>query len=99
MSESMVKSVEVATDPAGRFQVGEEVRVVLSRTMGHKAVWISYVIPLCILVILILSLSRVFENESVAGGCAIAGVGLWYLLVWLFRSRLATGFVFRIEKL
>lgn len=98
MSESTVKTVEVASDPAGSFQVGDEVRVVLSRTMGHKAVWISYVIPLCILVILILSLSRVLDSELATGAFAIAGIALWYLLVWLFRSRLATGFVFRIEK-
>ncbi len=98
MSENVTKQVEVATDPLGSFKVGDEVRVVLSRTMGHKAVWISYVIPLCILVILILSLSRVFHSELLAGGCAIAGVALWYLAVWLFRDRLADGFVFTIEK-
>jgi sigma-E factor negative regulatory protein RseC len=62
-----------------------------------KAVWISYVIPLMVLMILILSLSTVFEKEYMRGLVAIAGVGVYYFFVWLFRKKLNNEFVFYIK--
>ena len=44
--------------------------------------------------ILVLSLSIVVENEFLRGGIAIAGVGLYYLLIWLLRGKLANQFEF-----
>ena len=67
-------------------------------TMGLKAVWISYVIPLIILMILILSLSPVFKNEYLCGLAAIAGVAIYYFGIWLFRDRLSNEFVFYIKE-
>ena len=97
MSESKVKEISVPTDPYSVHEVGEEVQVMLKKSMGLKAVWISYVIPLFILMILILSLSSVNVHEAYVGLGAIAGVALYYLVIYLFRSRLANDFVFYIK--
>ncbi len=97
ISESKVKSISVPTDPYTERQVGDEVDVVLKKSMGLKAVWISYVIPLFILMILILSLSSVTVHEVYAGLGAIAGVALYYLIIYLFRDRLSKDFVFYIK--
>ena len=85
------------TDPYATYQVGEEVKVCTKMTMGLKAVWISYVIPLAVLMILILSLSGIFENEALRGLVAIAGVCVYYFLVWLFRDKLKNEFTFYIK--
>ena len=98
MSEQKVKVVSVPTDPYAHHQVGDQVDVVLQRSMGMKAVWISYVIPLCILMILILSLSSVTGHEGISGLGALAGVALYYLGIYLFRDRLAEDFVFYIKE-
>ena len=97
MSESKMKEISVPTDPYSDRKVGEEVDVVLKKYMGLKAVWISYVIPLFILMILILSLSSVTVHEVYAGLGAIGGVALYYLLIYIFRDRLAKDFVFYIK--
>ena len=97
MSESKMKEISVPTDPYSDRKVGDEVDVVLKKSMGMKAVWISYVIPLFILMILILSLSSVTVHEVYVGLGAIAGVALYYLVIYLFRSRLANDFVFYIK--
>lgn len=99
LSENVTKTVDVRTIPGQDFQVGEEVQVVLSRVMGHKAVWLSYVIPLVILISLILLCSFLSVNEFVSGLVAMAGVAAWYFGVWMFRDRLRNEFVFGIEKL
>ena len=94
MSEDEEKVIMVPTDPYTVYQVGDEVQVLTKISMGLKAVWISYVIPLLILMILILSLSSVIGNEVVVGLVSVAGVALYYLAIWLLRDRLADEFVF-----
>ena len=50
MSEYTKKAVEVPTRAWENFTPGEEVNVVLKASMGHKAVWRAYVLPLLVLV-------------------------------------------------
>ena len=97
MSEEEEKVIMVPTDPLAEHKVGDEVKVMTKMTMGLKAVWISYVVPLAVLMILILSLSAVIANEIVLGLVAIAGVALYYFGIWLFRDRLSNEFVFYIR--
>ncbi len=97
MSEDEEKVIMVPTDPYAEHQVGDEVQVMTKMTMGLKAVWISYVIPLAVLMILILSLSSVIGNELLLGLVAIAGVSIYYFFVWLFRDKLSNEFVFYIK--
>ena len=97
MSEDEEKVIMVPTDPYADRKVGDEVEVLTKMTMGLKAVWISYVIPLAVLMILILSLSALIANEIVLGLVAIAGVALYYFGIWLFRDRLSNEFVFYIR--
>ena len=98
MSEEQEKLISLPTDPYAAYNVGDQVQVCTKMTMGLKAAWISYVIPLAILMILILSLSLVLENEAMRGVVAIAGVGLYYFLIWLFRDRLRSEFVFYMKQ-
>ena len=85
------------TDPYATYNVGDHVQIATKMSMGMKAVWISHVIPLMVLMILILSLSAVFEKEYLRGLVAIAGVGVYYFIVWLFRGKLKNEFVFYIK--
>ena len=97
MSEDKEKLIMVPTDGFAERKVGDEVQVLTKMTMGLKAVWISYVIPLVILMILILSLSSVIDNEFLRGGVALAGVGIYYFVIWLFREKLSDQFEFYIN--
>lgn len=98
MSEEQEKVIMVPTDPYTSYEVGESVQVLTKMTMGMKAVWISYMIPLAVLMILILSLSSVIGNEGIRGLVAIGGVALYYFIIWLFRHKLSNEFVFYIRK-
>lgn len=97
MSEEEDKVIMLPTDPYTKYSVGDEVQVLTKMSMGLKAAWISYVIPLAILMILILSLSSVFEKEWICAIAAIGGVALYYFIIWLFRERLSNEFVFYIK--
>ena len=97
MSEDKEKVIMVPTDPYALHKAGDEVEVFTKMSMGMKAVWISYVIPLAVLMILILTLSEIFDNQMVCGLSAVGGVAIYYLIIWLLRSRLESEFTFYIK--
>ena len=97
MSEVQEKVISLPTDPYATYNVGDEVELCTKMSMGMKAVWISYVIPLLILMILILSLSDVCQSEAMTGLASVGGVALYYLVIWLLRGRLNNEFVFYIK--
>lgn len=98
MSEYTKKAVEVPTRVWENFTPGEEVNVVLKASMGHKAVWLAYVLPLLVLVAVLMGTLALGAGELTAGLGAIAGVALYYLFLWLFRDRLRNEYVFTIER-
>jgi len=97
LSEFETKIIEVPTDGFAQRQVGDEVEVMMKRSMGLKAVWICYVIPLAVLMLMILLFSRISDSELVTGSAGISGVGIYYLVIWLFRDRLSQDCVFYIK--
>ena len=97
MSEDEEKVIMLPTDPYADHKVGDQVQVGTKMSMGLKAVWISYVVPLAVLMILILSLSCFIENELLVGAVSIAGTAFYYFGIWLFRDRLSNEFVFYIK--
>ena len=94
LGDSKVKLIELPTRAWENRQVGDEVEVVLKASMGHKAVWLAYVIPLVILVAVLLVLTECGVDELVSGLAAIVSLGVYYLVLWLFRDRLKNEYLF-----
>jgi sigma-E factor negative regulatory protein RseC len=97
ISEAKTKAVQVPATLDG-WQIGEEVDVCLRRSMGHKAVWIAYVIPLLVVMAVLLGLLAAGVAEVSAGLAAIAAAALYYLVVYLFRDALRKEYSFYIKK-
>ncbi|MBR5736722.1 MAG: SoxR reducing system RseC family protein [Bacteroidales bacterium] len=81
------------------YKVGDKVNLVLNQSLGVSAVFISYAVPLVILIFFLLILSNTGLNELAVGLLTLAGVGIYYLFVYLFRDRLERIFTFSIEKI
>lgn len=97
MAEVAEKAVEVPTDPYAGYGVGDEVSVVLKASMGMKAVWLAYFIPLLVLLAVILGLIGLGVAEVPAGLAGIAAVAVYYLLLYLFRDKLRNEYIFTIK--
>ena len=92
------KAVELPTDPYATYGVGDEVDLVLKASMGMKAVWLAYFIPLIVILAVILGLIALGVGEVVAGVSGIGAVGIYYFLLWLFRDSLRNEYVFTIKR-
>ncbi|MDD7552045.1 MAG: SoxR reducing system RseC family protein [Candidatus Cryptobacteroides sp.] len=98
LGESKSKLVQLPTSPYMDLAPGDEVEVLLSASMGHKAVWIAYVIPCFLLIAVLLILNATAVGELASGLGAIASVLVYYFVVWLFRGRLRNEYIFKIKK-
>ena len=98
MSEEEDKVIMLPTDPYATYNVGDEVTICTKMSMGLKAAWISYVIPLAVLMAMILILTSLGINEFVSAGAAVGSAALYYFIIWLLRDRLSDEFVFYIKN-
>lgn len=97
LGDSTVKEVELPTRGWDNWQVGDEVSVVLRASMGHKAVWLAYVVPLLVMVAALLGTLAAGGTELLAGAVAIAAVALYYGVLRLLRDRLKNEYIFNIK--
>ena len=97
-SESKIKRIDVRRTPNVEVEVGERVEVVLKASLGLKAVFISYVLPLIILLILLLTLPNMGVSELLSGLISLLAVGGYFVVIYLLRKRLAAQFDFVIAK-
>lgn len=96
-SDESLKRIEALADPS--FALGDEVNILLRSSLGSKAVWITYVIPLIILLVLLLSLQPLFSNELIMGLSCIVALGLYFFIIYLCKGKFDKEYVFTIEKI
>ncbi len=98
MSEAVKKIVEVPAYGNSGYASGDEVELVLKASMGMKAVLAAYVLPLVILLVICVSLSFAGVHELYCGLAGLAGVVVYYLVLYLMRDRISRDYVFCIRK-
>ena len=94
MADMAEKAVEVPTDPYTKRQVGDEVEVLLKASMGFKAVYLAYLIPLLIILAVILGLLALGVSEVISALAGLGAVAAYYLVLWLCRGKLQKEYVF-----
>ncbi len=97
LADVVEKAIEVPTDPYAKYGVGDEVEVLLKASMGMKAVWLAYFIPLLVLLAVILGLVGLGVAEVPAALAGLGAIGLYYLGLWLLREKLQNEYIFTIK--
>ena len=98
MSESENKIISVPATLKDSFLPGQEVDVVLTTSMGHKAVWLAYCIPLVVLLAVMFTALKTGASELAAAGLGLLATAVYYFVIWLVRDRLRPEYNFIIRK-
>lgn len=98
LAETEKKVVEVPTEPSAVYKEGQEVEVCLAQRLGSRAALLAYGLPVLLLTGVTVSLSFAGAAEWLAALAGLAGLGLYYLTLRLFRDRMAGDYVFRIRE-
>ena len=97
-SEQKVKIVEVKAR-GEQFSVNEKVEVCARSSVGLKAVWWAFVLPLIGIVTVVVAGSVGGWRETWCGLAALGWLTLYYYVLYLFRDKFKRKFVFFLKRL
>ena len=98
MADLAEKTVDVPADRFATYTVGDEVKLVLKASMGFKAVWLAYFIPLLLLLGVVLGGIGAGLAEVPAALIGLGVLALYYLGLYLLRDRLKNEYIFTIKQ-
>ena len=94
-AESQTKEMDVT--PLEPLHIGDEVEVCVQPKLGWKAVTLAYILPFIVLVSVIFVLNR-WVDETIVGIIALCAIGVYYLILSLFKGKLQREFSFTARK-
>ncbi len=78
---------------------GDSIKIIISRSMGFKALFIGYLLPFFI-IIMVLILTRIIGlNELISGLASLSVLIPYYFTLYVFREKVNKNFIFTIMKL
>lgn len=92
------KIIEVPVHPE-TFRVQEEVWIEGQSSMGLKAVFLAFVVPLILLLVAIIAGTRLQWGETASGLTSLILLGFYYGILYLIRDKLKKRFIFTLKKL
>ncbi len=92
------KEVEIIS-PGFHAKKGEQVWVVLKQSLGFRALFLGYILPLILLLVVLLSFTPIFGSEGKAGLAALAALVFYYSGLYLFRNKIDKQFNFTLRKI
>jgi sigma-E factor negative regulatory protein RseC len=96
MSEMQEKVVEIDDAGLPELAVGTPVTVAMKRATGLKAVLYGYFLPFVLLLTTLFVAMGYFHNEGKAGLLALAILLPYYLVLYMLRGKMKSGFEFSI---
>ena len=79
-------------------KAGEKVRVSYEKSLGPLALFIGYILPFMVMMLVLMISWSITNDEVIAGLSSILSIGVYYLFLTLFRKKLKDTFTFRILK-
>lgn len=98
-SDARSNRLITAKVPQGRFEVGEEVQVTISKSLGRRAVMLSYIYPTLLVLAALVVGHMAHVPDLVMALLAPALAGLYFLALRLYEKRASSKQLFDIEKI
>lgn len=89
---------EVVAQMQEPLSVGDRVVLTETRSMGWKAVLLAYILPFIVMIGIVLILSKIINNEAIVGTAVLCSIGIYYIILSFFRTKLETQFSFKAYK-
>jgi len=97
IAELEEKIIQV-TGSSDMFSRGEHVSVVMKESLGMKAVFFAYVLPVIILIFLLIP-GVIFQlRDLYLGLVLLTGIIVYYVILYLLRHQLQKKFTFTVKK-
>jgi positive regulator of sigma E activity len=90
---------EKVIEVTGSYNVapGDKVTILMNQSMGFTALFLGYLFPLVLVIIMLIILSSVGVNELISGVASIAAIIPYYSGLYFFRKRINKKFTFTLK--
>ncbi len=85
-------------NPGKKFTKGEKVKIAFEKSLGPLALFLGYLLPFLVLMLVLIISWAITKNEIYSGLASLGSIAIYYLLLTLFRNKLKSTFTFRILK-
>lgn len=96
-SETKEKMVEVMVTGKPGYKKGDSVTVVTDTSVGFRASWYGYLLPLFLMIITLVAVVSVTHSEGMAALSALGILIPYYSILYVFRNRLKKRLQFTLE--
>ncbi|MBR5830929.1 MAG: SoxR reducing system RseC family protein, partial [Tidjanibacter sp.] len=79
------------------YKVGDEVTISIEQIMGYRAIVLSYIVPLVVMLVT-LALTHSRYGDLIAGLSALGACALYFVVLSFFRRRLERVIVFSVKN-
>ncbi len=97
MVESAGKIAEVHTEDAQKYAVGQQVELLLERSLGYKALLLGYIYPFLVLLVSLFVAFLITGSEGLSALIAVSLMAPYYAILYRNRDKLRSTFRFRIR--
>ena len=97
-SESKDKIIDIITDSAAEYSIGESVKVSTTKGVGMMASIYAYVLPLVIMMTVLIVVKAITGSDGWAAMSALFSLIPYYVCVYILRNKISSQLYFEIEK-
>lgn len=95
--ENQLRRISAYTSHPEVYKVGDKVTISIEQIMGYKAIVLSYIVPLVVM-LATLALTHGRYGDLVAGLSALGACALYFIILAFFRKRLEKVIVFSVRN-
>ncbi len=85
-------------DKSGNYSVGDEVNLIIKKSLGYAALFLGYLIPLVIVLLFLVVFLSLGYNEILSGIGSLLILAPYYLILYLARNNIRNRFKINLEK-
>jgi len=98
MSEQADKELDIECEPR-LFKIGQEVEIRMKESLGFHALFLGYVLPFILMIVILSISSFLTTNEAIVGLLSIGSLVPYYSLLYLLRNRIKKKFSYVVNPL
>lgn len=91
------KIVEVEQPSDRTLKSGDPVTIVMKRSTGNLAVFIGYILPFIVLLVVLVTMVVITKKEGFSALVALLSLVIYYSVIYLYRSKINPLFTFSLE--
>ncbi len=90
------KEIKANTGP--KVRAGDQVIVVMRKSMGFRALFLGYLLPFIIVMLILITMTSLSLSEPVSGITALISLIPYYTIIYIKKEKIGKSFSFTIKK-